>query len=229
MSVAKLFSNMNTDTREIFALESRRIIWILRYDFLNLTMDNLLREGVLAIPFDEISRLDNISNVSSLEIENLSQFETEILKVNLKACIRIAETFQQKNKMENAIQWLYSAKSASMHFSNAYHQLFNLLIKVGRLSEAYSVGSDALSMRPDAKQFIEQMEALALSLGHENDVDRWRSGHKAVPRDFEALISKMEKNRNGNMKPLSETSSLTGKVEDRRWSSFNWLKQKFTK
>jgi hypothetical protein len=196
-SASSLLEDMAVDGKSLFGIESRHIIWVYGNRFLDPFQEHLASQDIIAINFDSISILDEICDADKVNIEEMDFIRLMLLKRSVRSCVKIAARYERGGDLTTAVEWLRAGTRATTSFSAAHRQLFYTLIKFGRKEEAYMMGKDMLSMRPEARTLASAMVNLATTLNREQDVARWKALQKpehlssVQSKDFENLVTKM--------------------------------------
>jgi hypothetical protein len=188
---------MTVEGKSLFGIEARHIVWIYGNHFLDPVRESIIRRDLIVIDANAVMTLDEICDAEKINVENMDSIRLKLLKRSVKSCVKIAARYEQDGDFATAVEWLHAGTQATLTFSAAHRQLFYTLIKAKRKEEAYALGRDLLSSRPEARSLTSAMETLANALGRKQDAARWKAlqepaGQESVqPKDFETLVSKM--------------------------------------
>jgi tetratricopeptide (TPR) repeat protein len=198
-SVAATLSMMENDVRTVFSQESRHIIWVSTENPFPLSLERLIEKDIIILLLEELCLLEEIVDFDKSIVDRLDVRKTAILKTSHRACVQIALWLSEMERADLAIVWFRNAAASIPGFSTARRQLFNLLVQQGQKAEAYAVGKEIFSLKPDVENLVSSMEKLATELTLTDDAIRWKalaSSERNVdhaPKTFDALLKKISR------------------------------------
>ena len=172
-SSTKLIEQMTNDASSLRMLANRSLVFILNFNIIGVTLEQLSSRGLVVLHLDERDVLTTLDRFSGMLPSDPDVRQAVILQTHPKLCLAIADQYHQVGDYTSAIRWVRRVLASKFLISSATQKLFELLHQSGETEAAAEVATRALEDRPGDLHFLRIMRDLAQQRGDSTDTEQW--------------------------------------------------------